>query len=118
MLIFDHDICSFHLFTFLCSSFVLQVNLLKKMCELYSFNCLKLNISVVDIVSEIAVAWGDVGKSILFVLSSHQMDSGLKLCDHGFFLSILGEHSLVYRKGIFTFPTFFFLPCFVAYYVN
>ncbi|XP_057546839.1 inositol 1,3,4-trisphosphate 5/6-kinase 4 isoform X1 [Amaranthus tricolor] len=68
-----------------------KVNLLKKMCELYSFNCLKLNISVVDIVSEIAVAWGDVGKSILFVLSSHQMDSGLKLCDHGFFLSILDD---------------------------
>lgn len=63
------------------------------MAEVYSFDCFKLSISSLDaVMKEISVAWDDVGKEILFVLSSHKMDHCDKLCDYGFLLSIIGEH--------------------------
>uniref|UniRef100_A0A803KTX7 inositol-1,3,4-trisphosphate 5/6-kinase n=1 Tax=Chenopodium quinoa TaxID=63459 RepID=A0A803KTX7_CHEQI len=52
-----------------------KVNLLEKMSEVYSFDCFKVSISAVEVLmNEIAVAWDDVGKDVLFVLSN--VDTG------------------------------------------
>lgn len=76
----------------------MQVNILKKISEVYSFACFRFSFSTVEVVmDEIAVAWEDVGKKTLFVLPSHKMDCCHKLCDHGCLLSILGEHSLQFK---------------------
>lgn len=81
-----------------------KVNLLKKMSEAYSFDCFKLHISAVEVItSEIAVAWDDVGKEILFLLSSLKIDHFQKLCDQGYLLSVFdidadGESALHIKK--------------------
>ncbi|KAL2922440.1 Inositol 1 3 4-trisphosphate 5/6-kinase 4 [Bienertia sinuspersici] len=69
---------------------IIKVNLLKTMSEEYSFDCFGFSVSAVDsVMDEIAVAWDDVGKKILFVVSSDNMDCWPTICDHGFLLSIL-----------------------------
>lgn len=74
-----------------------KVSLLKRMATLYSYDCFILNASSFDDAkNEIVLAWGDIGGSILYLVSNKKKEVFPKLSNCGWLVVVLrspGEES-------------------------
>ncbi|GAB4858956.1 hypothetical protein Ancab_010428 [Ancistrocladus abbreviatus] len=69
-----------------------EVSLLKGMSTLYSFDCFSFIVSTLDdAMHEITTAWGDIGRSILYLISHDRKGFYLELCNFGWLLIVLNE---------------------------
>lgn len=67
-----------------------KASLLQGVAVQYSFDCFVLDeSSTIDALNEIQLAWGDIGGSILYLVSDNNDDLLLKLRTHGWLLVIL-----------------------------
>ena len=63
---------------------------------LYSFDFLILNTSVDDAKNGIMLAWGDIGGSILYIVSDEKKEFFPKLSNCGWLIVVLSEYHKTY----------------------
>lgn len=67
------------------------------MVTLYSYDCFILNASSLDDAkNEIILAWGDIGSSILYLVSDKKMEVFPKLSNCGWLVVVLSEYHYTY----------------------
>ncbi|XP_050256179.1 inositol 1,3,4-trisphosphate 5/6-kinase 4-like isoform X4 [Quercus robur] len=80
-----------------------KVSLLKRLVTLYSFDCFILNASSIDDAkNEIMLAWGDIGGSILYVVSDKKKEFFPKLSNCSWLIVVLrslGQESADVTEG-------------------